>query len=85
MSQAGDELAIDTVSSDPQKSADPFKSFYSDPVRQGIISDPQKFSAYLKHQAGFPSHVQMLLTVNASRHKTELHMVFVVIMPVDDV
>ena len=64
----------------------PLKSSYSDPVRQGIFSNPPKvFNSYLKHQAGFPSHVQTLPTVNASRHKAELHLVFVVIMPVDNI
>ena len=64
----------------------PHKSSYSDLFRQGMFSNPPKvINSYLKHQADFPSHAQTLLTVNVSRHKAELHLVFVVIMPVDDI
>lgn len=48
------------------------------------FSWPQKvLNSYLKHQAGFPGHAQMFVTVSVSSYNPGLHLAFVVTMPVD--
>ena len=54
MSQAGDELASDTVSSDPQKSADPYKASYSDPVRKEFSLTIKSFLCIPEASSRFP-------------------------------